>query len=347
MVRQREIVVDFFTAGKSAKDCLQHLTELYKDAALSRSQVYHIFEQLRAGHDGSDGRGQNRDPAVRTPANISKVSELISSDRRRTVRELAEMTGIPKTTVDRILVQDLQLKCVSARWVPHLLTDENRAERVRCARNFFRMMRSNPGFLDRIITADETWLHYTTPESKTQSKQWVPKDSRSPTKARMSRSAKKTMAIVFFDSQGLVYTHYVANGQTVNSECYCEVLDTLRAHIQRKRLASADVKRGWLLHHDNARPHVSAMTQQFLGQRGIQVVPHPPYSPDLAPADFCLFPEVKAAIAGSKFDCVQEVKCAWEGVTTPLYPSDFAEAFDKWVARWQRCLEREGDCVEK
>ena len=156
MVKQREIVVDCFKAGRSAKECMQHLQAIYGSEALSRSQVYHIFEQLREGHDGSDGRGDHRDPTVRTPANVAMVEELISDDRRLTVRELADLTGISKTTVDEILTKDLQLKHVSARWVPHLLTEENRAERVRCAKNFYRLMRSNPGFLDRVMTADET-----------------------------------------------------------------------------------------------------------------------------------------------------------------------------------------------
>ena len=312
---------------------------------LSRSQVYHIFDQLRSGHDGSDGRGKNKDPTVRIQANIQAVAELIEDDRRLTVREISEETGIPKTTIHDILVDDLQLKHVSARWVPHLLTDENRAERTRCAQEFFRMMRREPGFLQRIITADETWLHYVTPETKNQSKQWVPVDARSPTKARVSRSAKKTMAIVFFDSQGLVYTHYVPQGQTVNSDYYCTVLDTLRDHIRRKRPNLVQI--GWFLHHDNARPHVSLLTREFLARRGIQVVSHPPYSPDLAPADFWLFPHVKSNIAGCRFDTFQDVKSAWEGVTTPMAPSEFAGAFDKWLQRWERCIERGGDYVEK
>ena len=78
---------------------------------------------------------------------------MIEEDRRLTVRELAEETGISKTTIDEILVHDLQLKHVPARWVPHLLTDANHAERVRCSREFFSMMRRKPDFLDRVITA--------------------------------------------------------------------------------------------------------------------------------------------------------------------------------------------------
>ena len=92
---------------------------------------------------------------------------------------------------------------------------------------------------------------------------------------------------------------------------------------------------------------MSARTKEYLARTGIQVVPHPAYSPDLAPADFWLFTKFKSSIAGCRFATAQQVKTASEGVTDPLPTSAFAEAFDKWVARWQRCIERAGDYVEK
>jgi histone-lysine N-methyltransferase SETMAR len=57
---------------------------------------------------------------------------------------------------------------------------------------------------------------------------------------------------------------------------------------------------GWLLHHDNARPHVARIVRDFLESHGIETVPHPPYSPDLAPRDFYLFPNLKKALKGKK-----------------------------------------------
>ena len=62
-----------------------------------------------------------------------------------------------------------------------------------------------------------------------------------------------------------------------------------------------------LLHHDNAAPHKARLTVQFLEQQGITLLPHPPYSPDLAPCDFWLFPKIKGAIAGKLFLRTQDL----------------------------------------
>ncbi|EZA58480.1 hypothetical protein X777_01101 [Ooceraea biroi] len=49
----------------------------------------------------------------------------------------------------------------------------------------------------------------------------------------------------------------------------------------------------WHFHHNNTRPHSARLTQDFLANSGLKVLKHPPYSPDLAPCDFILFPLVK------------------------------------------------------
>ena len=61
----------------------------------------------------------------------------------------------------------------------------------------------------------------------------------------------------------------------------------MREAIKRKR--SGKLSRGVLLQHDNARPHVSKQTKEAIYRLGVECVPHPPYSPDLAPSDYWLF----------------------------------------------------------
>ncbi len=61
------------------------------------------------------------------------------------------------------------------------------------------------------------------------------------------------------------------------------------------------------LHRDNARPHVAHTVTKFLEKQGIQTVPHPLYSPDLASCDFWIFPEIKKALCGVRFESNQHV----------------------------------------
>ena len=57
-----------------------------------------------------------------------------------------------------------------------------------------------------------------------------------------------------------------------------------------------------LFHHDNAPSHQASTTQEKIDRRSIEVLGHPPYSPDLAPCDFFLFPTLKKILRGRQFD---------------------------------------------
>ena len=149
-------------------------------------------------------------------------------------------------------------------------------------------------FLDRIITCDETWLWLSYPETKQQSTQWTDKESETPKKARVAKSGGKFMFIMFTDRQGMLLSHAVPQRVKVNSQYYSKVLRRdIQQAIRKKRPGKAISD--FLLHQDNAPPHVSAETRLELSLLELETVPHAPYSPDLAPMDFAVFPRDKVS----------------------------------------------------
>jgi len=148
--------------------------------------------------------------------------------------------------------------------------------------------------------------------------------------------------ITFFDIKGIVHKEFVPTGQTVNSGFYCEVLRRLRENLRRHR-PQFWRERTWLLHHDNAPSHTSVLTHYFLAKNKIAVIPHPPYSPDLAPCDFFLFPKLKLKLKGRRFDTIEEIQAESQRVLDTLTEKDFQEAYQKWRRRWDRCLHAEGN----
>jgi transposase len=62
------------------------------------------------------------------------------------------------------------------------------------------------------------------------------------------------------------------------------------------------------LFHDNARPHTAVSIKQFLSKQGISELNNPPYSPDLSPPDFFLFPKIKSTLKGRKFEDTEDIK---------------------------------------
>jgi len=140
------------------------------------------------------------------------------------------------------------------------------------------------------------------------------------------------MIITFFDVKGIVHKASVPTGQTVNSGFYCDILRRLRENVRRRR-PKRWREQTWPLHHDNAPFHTSVLTQQFLAKNKIAVIPHPPYSPDLTPCDYFLFPKMKLKLIGRRFDTNEEIQAESQRVLDSLIEKDFQEAFQKW-RRW-------------
>jgi hypothetical protein len=72
------------------------------------------------------------------------------------------------------------------------------------------------------------------------------------------------------------------------------------------------------------------------------LIPHPLYSPDMAPGDFCLFPKMKLKLKGRRFDTIEEIQAESRVVLDTLTIKDVQEAFQKWRRRWDRCLHAGG-----
>ena len=96
----------------------------------------------------------------------------------------------------------------------------------------------------------------------------------------------------FFDVEGVIHPEFVPEGQKVNAEFYVGVLGRLLKRIRRVRTAKFQSNE-WFLLHDNAPSHNAAIVRKFLANRNVAVLHHPPYSPDLAPADYFLLAELK------------------------------------------------------
>ena len=223
------------------------------------------------------------------------------------MRELEDL-GIPRTIVSQILTEDPGKKRVAAKFVPWLLSRQQKEFRAAVAQYLLETANNDPNFLKKVITGDESWVYGYDPETKAQSSQWKSPESPRPKKARQSRSNVKVMLIVFFfDHEGVVHHEYAPPGQTITKDYYIEVPRQLRDAVRRKRQqlsASGD----WHLHHDNAPAHSSALVQTSLVKHRITQVCQPPYSPDLAPCDFWLFSKLKLPLKGRRFQTANDIK---------------------------------------
>lgn len=190
----------------------------------SRSLVFKWHERYRNGRESIEDDVRCGRPPVVKPSAVDQVREMILQDRRLTIRSIAERLGVSFAVVQEIITRDLNMSKVSARWVPRLLSTEDKARRVERSEHFLRRYRAEgERFLDRIVTLDETWLWHYDPESKAQSSVWKTPQTPPPRKAKVQKSGGKHMYLFLMDRKGMILQHQIPDGQTVNADYYSKV----------------------------------------------------------------------------------------------------------------------------
>jgi histone-lysine N-methyltransferase SETMAR len=141
-----------------------------------------------------------------------------------------------------------------------------------------------------------------------------------------------------------ILTDSMERGTAINSERYTESLNKLK-----KRFKTVRNENHAILQHDSATPHTSARTRDAIERLGFPscFIPPPPYSPNLAPSDFHLFPKLKERLRGQNFGSDEEVKSAVRKYFHEQNSEFYKNGFQKLVYRWRKCIEVEGDYVEK
>ena len=282
----------------------------------------------------------------RTNENVERVREKVRSDRRLTVRMIADELSMNSERVWRIITEDLGMRKVCAKMVPRLLNDGQKENHVQVYQDILKQLEIIPDLLSRVVTDDESWIFKYNPLTKRQSLEWKSASSLRPKKARLFKSKIKVMLIVFFDVHGIVHLEFLPQGQTINQNVYKDILRCLMRSVREKRRELWETK-SWLLHHDNAPAHNALSIRQFLAENNIAVLEQPPYSPDLAPCDFFLFPKLKGVIKGTRF---QDSKAITTAVTKELRTipmESFQKCIEAWQQRLEKCIRAQGDYFEE
>ena len=263
-----------------------------------------VFRWIKAFKAGKfsveDDTRHGRPKTSVTKANIAAVKIVVEQDARLSVRDTASCTGISEGKVKTILKKRFGLRKVCARWVPHLLTEEQKTQRLKCARELLKTYKGcNSRVISNLLTGDETWVHMFEQQRRADNKQWKRKDKKRPCIVKRTISSKK-MYSIFFNSSGPVVEVPCPSGRTVTGRFFKNsVLKKVNEFYNKKRQS-----KGWSgvhLLHDNASSHKCEVVKSFLASEKVKVLNHPPYSPDLSPSDFFLFPRLKKMLSGNKY----------------------------------------------
>ncbi|CAH2009846.1 unnamed protein product [Acanthoscelides obtectus] len=188
-----------------------------------------------------------------TQENVDAVRKLIIEDRHVTFHEIEASLKISKTSIQKILDEELGVRKLVSRWIPHLLTEEQKAARLKL------LLRIGiPRFLRKI-----------------------------------------------------------------NSE------------------------RRIILHQDHASSHAAQKTMQHLTEENVELLVHPPYSPDLSPNDFFTFPKIKNRVRGQRFQSPEEAVDIFKNAVLDLPANEWNNCLENWFERMQICINLRGEYFEK
>ena len=327
----------------SVQKTFEMLKKSYPTNHYSRRSVFYWYQRFKAGQTTLNDSPRPGRPTKRTRENIVKVREMILKDRRLTVRHICDKLRLKKDVVHSILRDELQMRRVASKVVPKTLSDLQKKKRVNNSVKMLHLVDEDPDILKKVITGDESWVYGYDPLSKRHSSQWLESHDPVPKVARPKKSSVKCMLLMFFDYKGVVYYEWLPKGKTVTAAYYISCLHRLEHAVKQNRPELTE----WYLHHDNASPHTAHHTQLHLALKDIKLLPHPPYSPDMAPCDFWLFFRTKKPMKGLKFASLDEIKENTAAVLETIKSEEFEKCIlVDWVRRWKKCVLAEGEYFE-
>ena len=199
----------------------------------------------------------------------------------------------------------------------------------------------NDPFLKRLITGDEKWVVYNNIERK---RWWSrPREpARTTSKAGIRR--KKVLLSVWWDYEGIVYFEFLPPNRTIDSVVYIEQLTKLNNAVEEKRPELAN-RKGVVSYRDDTRPHTSLVTRQKLLELGWDVLPHPPYSPDLAPSDYFSFRSLRNSSNGKNFNNDDDI----ESYLIQFFANKNHKFYEREIMmlpeKWQKVIDQNGNAL--
>ena len=146
------------------------------------------------------------------------------------------------------------------------------------------------------------------------------------------------MLYIWWDQKDVLYQELLKPGETINGECYRTQLIRLKRAIAEKRREYVTRHETIIFHHDNARPHVVIPVKNYLENSGWEVLPHPPYTPDLALSDYHLFRSMQNALTGVRFTSEQGIKNWLDSFLAAKPVQLFWDRIHKLSERWEKVI---------
>ena len=209
------------------------MDQVLEETAPSYETVKYWHRQFKCGRTSTSSEASPGRPQELNMEYLDALAEeQVRADSRISQRHLAGI-GVSKSTIQRILTQNLHMRKVRTHWMPKILTAPQLEHRDACARANLVLFHQQPEhFMASLVTGDETWVHHFEPLNQLETKEWTRVGEQPRARARHQRRAGKVLLTIFWDQRGVLLDVYLQQGQTVTGQYYAALVARLRKAIK-------------------------------------------------------------------------------------------------------------------
>ena len=146
---------------------------------------------------------------------------------------------------------------------------------------------------------------------------------------------------ISLDVGGIIHFELLPDRHTITGRSYAAQLQRLAVELEKKRPWRQKI----YFHHDNTTQHVASRVKNKLEQLGWETIPHPPYSPDLAPSDYHLFRSLQHDLKSRRFQNEEGLKTYLKDFFDSKSPAFYARCIRDLPRRWQEVINSNGDYI--
>lgn len=330
----RAILRHYWKQGFKASKAAKKICEIEGKDTISIRTAQVWYKKFNEGHTSLENQPRSGRPLSLDP---EVLREAVEESPTTSTRRLSAELGPSKDTISRHLKKLGMIK-KRCREIPHEITDAQAKRRIEICRQLLL----NPNdlrWIKRIVTCDEKWVYFDNPDMGSQ---WLNPGQTAKPVAKRERFFSKAMLCVWWNYEGVIHFEVVPNNRSIDSELYSAQLDRMHTALAQKYPALVNRKRV-LLQQDNAAPHTSKRTKEKLQELdSIELLPHPAYSPDLAPSDFHLFRSMAHFLRGRKFSNIDQVETACQEFFDSHDKKWYQNGIEQLAERWLKTIEHNG-----
>jgi histone-lysine N-methyltransferase SETMAR len=334
----REALLFMFNLKKSATEAYQLLENAYGNYALCKSTCQVWFQRFKDGdfdlNDKEHGRPSKKFEDI-------ELQALLDEDDTQTQQQLADTLNVAQKSISNRLHEMGKIQKVG-KWVPYELTERQKEKRKTTCEILFES-HQRKSFLHRIITGDEKWIYL---DNQKRKKSWVDPGKPSTSTAKPNIHGQKYLLCICWDQQGILFYQLLQPDETVTGDRYRQQIIDLSHELKAKRPEWATRHEKVKFLHDNARPHVAKLVKDTLKELNWDQIPHPPYSPDIAPSDYHLFRSMAHGLSEQRFTNYSEVKNWLEEWIASKPTKFFYDGIHNLPIIWENVIINDGNYLE-